>query len=262
MIIITSSDPQCSLFLRHILVRDGFDTVLAADCDEALSLTKEGLADALLVDWDPACSLALCGMIKATPQTQDLTLIALIDPAAATDYPRFVNAGVDIAFVRPVDPVRFLDVLRAQPPSPASETADLTHHASLGQADIVLEPLACRVFRSGRQIHLPLIEFNLLRCLMERPGQVMSRGELIAGAWPKGVFVDLRTVNVHIGNLRRSLNFVPGKDPIRTVRGIGYALNTSGMDAKDGEPSGSAKEKRDEHRFSGYRRHQWERDHG
>ncbi|WP_018328722.1 winged helix-turn-helix transcriptional regulator [Rhizobium giardinii] len=262
MIIITSSDPQCSLFLRHILVRDGFDTVLAADCDEALSLTKEGLADALLVDWDPACSLALCGMLKATPLTRDVRLIALIEPTAATEYPRFVNAGVDIAFVRPVDPVRFLDILRAQPPLPASGTADLAHHDSLGQAGIVLEPLACRVFRSGRQVHLPLIEFNLLRCLMERPGQVMSRGELIAGAWPKGVFVDLRTVNVHIGHLRRTLNFVPGEDPIRTVRGVGYALNTSGMEATAGKPSGSPKEKRDEHQFSGYRHYQWQRDHG
>ncbi len=234
MIIITSSDPQCSLFLRHILAQQGFEAVLASDCEEALSLTRDGLVDALVVDWKAAYAIALCGTLKAAPQTRGVTLVALIDPAAATEYPRYVNAGVDIAFVRPVDPVRILDVLKTKPASLVKENSVLTRHNRLGHADIVLEALECRVFRNGREVRLRLIEFNLLRCLMERQGQVISRGELIAGAWPKGVFVDARTVNVHIGRLRKSLNFVPGEDPIRTVRGVGYALNMTEMDVEGG----------------------------
>jgi len=229
-VIITSSDPQFALFLRHILAEEGFEAVLALDCEEALSLSRDGSADALLMDCDTVGAIALCKALKAPPQTCAVTLIALIDPVAATEYPRYVNAGVDIAFVRPVDPLRFLDVLRAmQPAALEKEVTDLTHHDSLGHVDIVLKPLARRVVRNGQELHLPMIEFNLLTCLMEQPGRVMSRRELISCAWPKGVFVDSRTVNVHIGRLRKSLNFAPDDDPIRTVRGVGYALNMAGV---------------------------------
>lgn len=227
LIIITSGDPQFLLFVRHILTQEGFDTVLALDCEEALSLSRTGSAGALLLDCEASRAIALCETLKSDPQTRTVTLVALIDPAAAVEYPHYINAGVDIAFMRPMDPARFLDALRAvQLFESGRKLGDPTR--SLGHADVVLDPIACQVFRNGQEVHLRLIEFNLLRCLMEQPGRVMSRHELISYAWPKGVFVDTRTVNVHMGHLRKALNVTLDYDPIRTVRGVGYALNMAG----------------------------------
>lgn len=225
VIIVTSGDPQFQLFARHVFLREGLDTVLSTDCEAALLQTRTHTASGMLVDWDASHALPLCRAVRLDDRTQYLTLVALLDPASAKDYPLFIDAGADAVFVRPIDPVHFLEIFWA------TETMPRGHR--LGQSmigdtlvhdDIVLDPAARRSFRNGREVDLPLLEFNLLHCLMRQPNRIMGRQELIAGAWPKGVFVDERTVNVHIARLRRALMRYPGGDPIRSVRGIGYGM--------------------------------------
>jgi two-component system phosphate regulon response regulator PhoB len=225
VIIITSSDPQFQLFARHILVREGLDTMLATDCEAALFLSRTEPAAGMLVDWGASHAIPLFKAIKLDAMTQHLTLVALLDLASAKEYPLFVNAGADAIFVRPIDPVHLLEIF--------TSTQSLKREPSLGHTissnalvhdQIVLDPASRRCLRNGSEVDLTVLEFNVLHCLLRQPNRVMSRRELIAGAWPKGIFVDDRTVNVHIARLRRALMRYRGGDPIRTVRGIGYAL--------------------------------------
>ncbi|TCL63645.1 response regulator transcription factor [Rhizobium sp. BK251] len=234
LIVIRSSDADFCLLVRHILEGDGFKTALAASDEQALMLVGSRDTDAIILDCQSSVSsaISLCESLKLSPGVADLKIIALVRPDVADRYTELLAAGVDEGFVRPLEPRKFLQVLRQLVRSRLTVNGSRPpFQASLVHGDICLDPSRRRVWRCGHEIALGPIEFRLLCRLLEEPGRALSRDELIASAWQRKVFVDHRTVNVHIGRLRKALKAAAPRDPIRTIREIGYGLAASNEDA-------------------------------
>ena len=132
------------------------------------------------------------------------------------------EAGANESFVRPLAPAQLLDFLRA---TLAAFPMTAGEDRRLRFADLEMNLNTYRVFRNSQEVHLCPIEFRLLRHMLARPGKVFTRDELIRAAWPSNIFVDARTVDVHIGRLRRTLKAAAERDLIRTVRSAGYAVS-------------------------------------
>lgn len=229
LVVVSSSNAEFSLFVRHILETAGLAVVLAIGSRETHSLAVREAADAILLDGHLTDAVSLCEQLKSDPATSHLKIVALIGQRPANHYTAFVNAGIDEGFVRPVEPRRFVDALKALTRMSAGygwqgEGAQQRH---LTYADIDVDLYTRRVRRAGLEVHLTAIEFELLRRLMEEPTRVFRREELIETAWPRGTYVDRRTVNIHIGRLKRQLMAAHPANVIRTVRGAGYALDTT-----------------------------------
>jgi len=229
LVVVSSSNAEFSLFARHILENAGFTVMFAMDARQTHSLAVRETADAILLDGHLTYAVSLCEQLRSDPATSHLKIVALVGQQPTNRYTAFVNAGIDEGFVRPVEPRRFVDALKALTRTSAGsdrqgEGAKQRH---LTYADIDVDLYTRRVRRAGLEVHLTAIEFELLRRLMEEPTRVFRREELIETAWPRGTYVDRRTVNIHIGRLKRRLMVAHPANVIRTVRGAGYALDTS-----------------------------------
>lgn len=223
LILICSQDAEFYMVLSHILAVEGFATALASDADEMLELAGEAKAQAGILDCRACNTMAeVCSRLRQDGRASALPLIASIAPGAETQHIALLKSGVDEILVRPFAPAKLLDCLhsrlsglpRSRPVGPAS----------LRYGEIEMEIDRHHVRCKDREILLGPIEFKLLRHMLENPGKVLTRDELIEAAWPGNVYVGPRTVDVHISRLRRSLKQSSDLDPIRTVRLGGYAL--------------------------------------
>lgn len=225
LILIASDDPDFIMLLGHILRADGFQTVFAGDVDAVLRLAKRKCPHAVLVDCDAeGFPGEICGLLRAN-FAHAIPVLALIRIGAENLVGELLKVGVDECFIRPVAPVKILDCLRVRVDFGSVRAKGGSQKRSLRYGAIELSLDTRRVMADGKNVHLSPTEFRLLRFLMENPGRVFSREELISAAWPQNVFVDARTVNVHVGRLRRILMAETGTNYIRTVRSAGYALN-------------------------------------
>lgn len=225
LILIASDDPDFIMLLGHILRADGFLTVFAGDVDAVLRLAKRKRPHAVLVDcYAEGFSGEICELLRAN-FAHAIPLLALIRMGAENLVGELLKVGVDECFIRPVQPVKILDCLRILVDFGPVRAKGGSEKRSLRYGAIELSLDTRRVMADGKNVHLSPTEFRLLRFLMENPGRVFSREELISAAWPQNVFVDARTVNVHVGRLRRILMAETGTNYIRTVRSAGYALN-------------------------------------
>jgi two-component system phosphate regulon response regulator PhoB len=218
IIVIASRDADFCLFARHILRQTGFETLLATNANEAIAAAGTVGVRGMVIDGRVANSVSACGNLKDDATTAGLKIIALVGANSARQYADFMNAGADEGFVRPVSPDHLLRALS----SLSSPTGVV--HGRFSCGDIEMHVPARRVWRRTVELHLPRLEFAILLHLLKEPGRVYLRHELASAAWPVGVFVDPKTVNVHIGRLRKALTAVAATDPIRTVRGVGYGL--------------------------------------
>ncbi|MUT24727.1 response regulator [Mesorhizobium japonicum] len=225
LVLICSQDAEFYLFLSHILEVDGFASELAGGAKEALALADGREFQAVVLDCGPTSltGSAICARLKREPRTGGLLIIALIAPGAENQHLDLLKAGVE-SFVRPIDPAKLLDCLRTRLalPKPGSNGVENGSWLSFGNVKMNLD--ARRVCGNGHDIHLGPIEFNLLRHLLETPGKVFSRDEMIGAAWPANIHVGERTVDVHISRLRRALEMASTDIVIRTVRSSGYSL--------------------------------------
>ena len=234
-ILIASTDADFYLLLSHILAEAGFTVALASSVEEVAYLGAETNPMAILLDCRSGESMALdvCLRLKQDATTIGLRVVALIGPGAEHQHLSLMKAGIDDTFVRPIAPRKLIDFLnilgaRAQgAPSLRMDASKLVH------GDITIDLKAHKVSRGEHEIHLGPIEFRLLRHLMEHAGQICSREALIGAGWQKGRYVDRRTINVHIGRLRRTLS-QSGHDVIRTVRSAGYLLDDAGENRSRG----------------------------
>jgi len=219
LVLICSKDAELYLFLSHILEADGFTSEPAGGVKEALALADERELQAVVLDCGPASATGstICTRLKGEPRTGNLPVIALIAPGAESQHLDLLKAGIDESFVRPIAPAKLLDCLRTKLalPKPGS-------WLRCGSLEMKLD--AHRVRGSGQDIHLGPIEFNLLRHLLEAPGKVFSREELIDAAWPDNIHIGARTVDVHISRIRKALRTVSPGGVIRTIRAAGYSL--------------------------------------
>ena len=209
--------------LRYNLEKEGFRITVAVDGEEGLAALAESRPDLLILDWmlPHVSGIEICRQIRRKPETRDLPVIMLTARGEEADRVRGLEVGADDYVTKPFSPseliARVRAVLRRTRPGAADEV--------LTYGGIVMDLVAYRVVRNARNVHLGPTEFRLLRFLLERPGRVFSREQLLDFVWGRDVDLEPRTVDVHIRRLRKALN-APGEgDLIRTVRSAGYALD-------------------------------------
>ena len=222
-ILIVEDEEALTLLLRYNLEAEGFEVDSAVRGDEAEIRLQEQVPDLVLLDWMlPGLSgIELCRRIRARRETERLPVIMLTARGEEGDRVRGLGTGADDYIVKPFSVPELLARVRS-----LLRRAKPAHVASLLVAgDIELDRLSHRIRRSGRELHLGPTEFKLLEFLMQSPGRVFSREQLLDGVWGHDVYIDERTVDVHVGRLRKALNRPRQADPIRTVRGSGYAFD-------------------------------------
>ncbi len=224
LILIVEDEGDLVTLLKYNLEKEGFRVMSAADGEEALLLANEQTPHLVLLDWMlPLMSgLEVCRQLRRNPKTRDIPVIMLTARGEETDKVRGLNSGADDYISKPFSPTelvaRIRAVLRRASPGLAEEL--------LRFSDIVMDLAAHRVRRAGRDVHLGPTEFRLLRHFMQHPGRVFSREQLLDVVWGHDVYVEPRTVDVHIRRLRKALNNDDEEaDLIRTVRSAGYALD-------------------------------------
>ncbi|NTJ65058.1 response regulator transcription factor [Agrobacterium rhizogenes] len=231
-VIIWTCDAELFLPFSYILKTEGFIPSLACSANDVLTSCAERLPCAILLDCthETQDAVSICGEIRrSTTHDNEVRLIALLRSEAQPLHLALLQAGVDDFLFRPLSPEKLLTSLR-QATGQAMETANSKIAASLAFADLEVDVDSRRIHCNGRDFALPPIEFNILRHLMNRQGQLCSRSELIASAWPASAEVTPRTVDVHIGRLRKVLGELPGcSAAIRTVHAAGYVFRPRGL---------------------------------
>ena len=222
-ILIVEDEEALALLLRYNLEAEGYEVETVARGDEADSRLKERTPDLIILDWMlPGLSgIELCRRLRARAETRLLPIIMLTARGEESERVRGLGTGADDYIVKPFSLPELLArvgaLLRRASPERVANV--------LTWGDIELDREKKRVSRSGRPVDLGPTEFRLLEFLLERPGRVFSRAQLLDGVWGSDVYIDDRTVDVHVGRLRKALNRGEDADPIRTVRGSGYALD-------------------------------------
>ena len=225
LVLIVEDEPAQAEVLRYNLEKKGYRTSVAPAGEEALMLVEEEEPDLVILDWmlPDIAGIEICRQLKTRPKTRTLPVIMLTARGEEDDRVRGLESGADDYVVKPYSPsemiARVQAVLRRSHPELEEEVLEYT--------DIRMDLARHRVTRQGKSIHLGPSDFRLLRVLIERPTRVFSREQLLDRAWGRDVYVESRTVDVHIRRLRKALNISGSKDIIRTVRGSGYALDES-----------------------------------
>jgi two-component system phosphate regulon response regulator PhoB len=223
LILVVEDEGDIVTLLSYNLEKDGFRVLTAGDGDEAVLMATENVPSLILLDWMlPLTSgVEVCRQIRRNPKTRDVPIIMLTARGEESDKVRGLNAGADDYLTKPFSPTelvaRIRAVMRRTSPQTASEV--------LAFRDVKMDTASYRVRRNGRDIHLGPTEFRLLRHLMQYPGRVFSREQLLDLVWGQDVYVEPRTVDVHVRRLRKALNGEGEADIIRTVRSAGYSLD-------------------------------------
>jgi two-component system phosphate regulon response regulator PhoB len=222
-VLVVEDEEAISQLLAYNLEKEGFTVATALDGAEAQLAVEESRPDLVLLDWmlPNVSGIELCRQFRARAATREIPIIMLTARGEEDDRVRGLDVGADDYVTKPFSMselvARMRAVLRRTAPALAGDVASF--------ADLVLDRQQCRVRRGKRDIHLGPTEFRLLDALMQRPGRVFSREQLLDRVWGQDVYVEIRTVDVHIGRLRKALNRSGERDPIRTVRSSGYALD-------------------------------------
>jgi len=223
-ILIVEDEVALTTMLRYNLEKQGFRVEEAVDGQEALLRLTENVPDLVLLDWMlPVVSgIEICRQIRRRPATQNLPVIMLTARTEEADSIRGLNIGADDYITKPFS----MDNLLARVRALLRRAATVPVKGQLEFHDLRMDLSTHRVSRNGRMIHLGPTEFRLLQFLMQRPGHVFSRQEVLNAVWGRDLHVEPRTVDVHIRRLRKALNGEGELDVVRTVRAAGYALDT------------------------------------
>lgn len=208
--------------LAYNLEAEGFRVCKAENGDEALLVVDEDMPDIIVLDWmmPNLSGIEVCRRLKTRPETRSIPIIMLSARSEEVDKVRGLETGADDYVVKPYSVLELMARVRSQLRRVRPSTVGLR----LEFDDIVLDAETHKVSRSDKLLKLGPTEFRLLSTFMEKPGRVWSREQLLDRVWGRDIYVDTRTVDVHIGRLRKALTQFGGNDPVRTVRGAGYAL--------------------------------------
>lgn len=221
-VLLVEDEPAQREVLGYNLEADGFRVVTAGNGEEALMMVAEAPPDIIVLDWmmPNVSGIEVCRQLKTRSETRGIPIIMLSARSEEVDRVRGLETGADDYVIKPYSLVELMARVRAQ--------LRRTRPASIGERleyeDIVLDAETHRVTRAEKPLKLGPTEFRLLATFMEKPGRVWSREQLLDRVWGRDIYVDTRTVDVHIGRLRKALCQHGGDDPLRTVRGAGYAL--------------------------------------
>lgn len=222
-IAVVEDEEALGVLLRYNLESEGYQVDVITRGDEADLRLKEEVPDLLLLDWMvPGLSgVELCRRLRGRPETERLPIIMLTARGEESERVRGLSVGADDYVVKPFSTPELLARVRAMLRRVKPEKIS----SQLVAGDIDLDRETRRIRRAGREIKLGPTEFRLLEFLMQSPGRVFSREQLLDSVWGRDIYVDERTVDVHVGRLRKAINRGRQRDPIRTVRGAGYALD-------------------------------------
>lgn len=221
-LLLVEDDPALSELLEYRFSNEGYHVRCTADGDEALILAAEDLPDLIILDWmiEGTSGIEVCRRLRRDKKTAHVPIIMLTAREAEDDRVRGLETGADDYLTKPFSPrelfARVVAVMRRIRPALAGE--------SISVGDITLDSVGHKVQRRGRYLKLGPTEYRLLKFFMESPGRVFSRGQLLDGVWGTESDIELRTVDVHIRRLRKAIEVDGFKDPIRTVRSAGYAM--------------------------------------
>lgn len=225
-ILVAEDEDALATLLQYNLEKEGYIVSVAPDGGDALMQIDERTPDLVVLDWmlPEVSGIEVCRRLRSRNDTRNIPIIMLTARGEESDRIRGLDTGADDYMVKPFSPAelaaRIRAVLRRLRPGLAEDR--------VAQGDILIDRVAHRVKRGGRDVHLGPTEYRLLDHLMKHPGRVFSREQLLDAVWGSDVYVEARTVDVHIGRLRKAL-VAPGEhDPIRTVRSAGYSLDFGG----------------------------------
>jgi two-component system phosphate regulon response regulator PhoB len=222
-VLVVEDESALSTLLRYNLEREGYRVFEARDGEEALILAEEVKPDLVVLDWmlPQLSGLEICRRLRGRGDMRNVPIVMLTARGEETDRIRGLDTGADDYIVKPFSMTEFLArlraVLRRVRPSLVEDIVTV--------GEISIDRGSHRVRRSSRDIHLGPTEYRLLDQLMQHPGRVFSREQLLDSVWGSDVYVEARTVDVHVGRLRKALNQLGEKDPIRTVRSAGYSFD-------------------------------------
>ncbi len=222
-ILVVEDEDALSELLQYNLKKEGFKVSMAADGEEAMMLVEERQPDVVVLDWmlPKVSGIEVCRRLRSRQESRNLPIIMLTARGEEADRIRGLDTGADDYVVKPFLMkelfARIRAVLRRIRPGLTEDRVVV--------GDISIDRVAHRVTRGENEVHLGPTEFRLLDYLIQHPGRVFSREQLLDAVWGSDVYVEARTVDVHIGRLRKALNKAGDGDPIRTVRSAGYALN-------------------------------------
>ena len=226
LVLVVEDEAALVTLLRYNLEREGFRVAEARDGEEAMLQIAERKPDLVLLDWMlPLVSgIEVCRRLRRAPETRSLPVVMVTARGEETDRVRGLDSGADDYVVKPFSPSELVARLRAVIRRARPDAADNL----LRYADVTMDLTAHRVSRAGKPVHLGPTEFRLLRHFLQHPRRVFSREQLLDGVWGHDSEVEMRTVDVHIRRLRKALNATGGIDLLRTVRSVGYALDSIG----------------------------------
>ncbi|WP_224814907.1 phosphate regulon transcriptional regulator PhoB [Hasllibacter sp. MH4015] len=222
VVLVVEDEPAQREVLAYNIKAEGFDVQTASAGDEALIAVRETPPDVIVLDWmlPHVSGIEVCRQLKMSGDTARIPIIMLSARSEETDKVRGLETGADDYITKPYSVAELLARLRTQ----LRRVRPATVGERLEYEDIMVDLTEHRVFRAGEPLSLGPTEFRLLTAMMERPGRVWSREQLLDRVWGREIYVDSRTVDVHVGRLRKALKAGEAGDPIRTVRGAGYSL--------------------------------------
>jgi two-component system phosphate regulon response regulator PhoB len=222
-VMIVEDDETLRSGLKYNLEKEGYRVSLAKDGEEALLMAEEDRPDLFVLDWmlPKAPGIEVCRRLRQRQETRNTPIVMLTARGDESERIRGLDTGADDYIVKPFSMSELLARLRAVMRRIRPGLAD----DKVEVGDIVIDRASHRVKRGGREVHLGPTEYRLLDHLMQYPGRVFSREQLLNAVWGTDVYVETRTVDVHIGRLRKALNDDTETDPIRTVRAAGYAID-------------------------------------
>ncbi|MBI1275247.1 phosphate regulon transcriptional regulatory protein PhoB [bacterium] len=225
-VLVIEDEDAIVTMLKYNLEQDGFTVYSAGDGEEGLLMVSEKMPDVIVLDWMlPSMSgVEVCRQLRRNQQTKNIPVIMLSARGEEEDKIRGLDCGADDYMTKPFSPTELVARIRAVFRRIRPALAEKT----ISYADVNMDLAAHRVVRGGQDVHLGPTEFRLLQFLMEHPGRVFSREQLLDAVWGHDIYVELRTVDVHIRRLRKALSIDDrAPDLIRTVRSAGYALEVN-----------------------------------
>ncbi|WP_298975473.1 phosphate regulon transcriptional regulator PhoB [uncultured Roseobacter sp.] len=221
-VLVVEDEPAQREVLAYNLEAEGFAVSRAENGEEALMLVDETAPDVIVLDWmmPNLSGIEVCRRLKIKSETRSIPIIMLSARSEEVDRVRGLETGADDYVIKPYSVIELMARVRSQ----LRRVRPAASGERLEYEDIVLDSTSHRVNRGKSELKLGPTEFRLLSTFMEKPGRVFSREQLLDRVWGRDIYVDTRTVDVHIGRLRKALTQHGGSDPLRTVRGAGYAL--------------------------------------
>jgi two-component system phosphate regulon response regulator PhoB len=222
-ILLVEDEEPIQILLSYNLEAEGYRVRATAQGEDVPRMVGEERPDLIVLDWMlPGISgIEVCRLLRARSETRDIPVIMLTARGEEAERVRGLATGADDYMVKPFSVpellARIRTILRRVNPDAVAEM--------LKAGGLVLDRRTRRVRRGPRDVNLSPTEFRMLEHLMQNPGRVYSRSQLLDAVWGRDIYVDERTVDVHVGRLRQSLNRGREADPIRTVRGMGYAFD-------------------------------------